>query len=177
MQAMKVLIIPAWLKRKLDANRIPLNVLLDFKRLSNILTPEDLFFVLKLNIGDSILGDYKVILEDFPNEDLIQFTYDHFTGPEHDLLSVQFEQVEGELNRFNLILGDVLNQEEGSVINLHNYDTVMLAPEVAAVVVSPNNSTGYSNESLTAFLEVLKGQMGYDRITKLKVFEHFVKRI
>jgi hypothetical protein len=174
---MKVVIIPAWLKRKLDANRLPLTVVLDTKRLINILTPEDLFFLLNIYIGDDISGDYKVIREDFPNTQLVTDLLDSFNPGELEILSGQLRAEESALLRHHLTLGDVLDSEEHGVVNIHNYDTVMLQPEVAAVVVSPNQSTGYSNESITAFLEVLQGQMSFKDTTKLECFKLFIRKV
>lgn len=174
---MQVIIIPAWLKRKLDANRIPLTVVLDTKRLINILTPEDLFFLLNVYSGEDISGDYLTIRNDFPNNQLVEDILNNIKPVELEILHAQFYGEQTPQIRHHLILGDVLNNKEDGSLNIHNYDTVMLRPEVAAVVVSPNQSTGYSNESLTAFLEVLQGQMGFNDTAKLESFKRFIGKV
>lgn len=176
---MQVLIIPAWLRRKLEANNLPLTVVLDTERLSSILTKEDLFFLLKANWeGDEPSSlDYGAIKRDFSKYMFTEKLLQQFAPAELELLEVQYKE-EG-MGMLHLIYGDVLNQEaiENRALNLHNYETVMLQPEVCAVLVKPIKVDGPSVSSLQNFLEVLQGQMGYDKVAKLESFKRFVQKV
>tara|TARA_B100001057_G_scaffold463613_1_gene517929 strand:+ start:146756 stop:147289 length:534 start_codon:yes stop_codon:yes gene_type:complete len=177
---MQVLIVPAWLRRKLEANNLPLTVLLDTERLSSILTKEDLFFLLKANSPEEnhLVSDYAAIKSDFEEYLFCDKLYSLFAAGELELLQAQCFP-EGDKPNDLLIYGDVLNMGdvETRAFNLHNYETTMLQPDVAAVIVKPCVSAGYTTASLKSFLEVLQGQMGYEQVAKLNSFKRFVEKV
>ena len=178
---MQVLIIPAWLRRKLDANNLPLTVVLDIKRLSSILTKEDLFFVLKANHDNTEAGNqlpFTTMRMDFPYDNLIEGLLHCFGPNELEMLDAEFNLEKNGTARGLLVYGDVLNQDslDNGNIKLHNYDTTVIAPEVIAVTVKPTNED-YNVESLQNFLDVVQQQIGFEKVTMLKTFKQFIKKV
>jgi len=178
---MQVLIIPAWLRRKLDANNLPLTVVLDIKRLSSILTKEDLFFILKANHDNTETRsqqDYSLIRTDFQYDNLIEELLHCFGPNELEMLEAEHNLESNAKAKDLLIYGDVLNQDalNNGDCNLHSYETVMLKPEVCAVIVKPTNED-YTVDSLKHFLDVLQKQIGFEKVAKLKTFKRFVKKV
>tara|TARA_B100000767_G_scaffold253710_1_gene258490 strand:- start:363 stop:911 length:549 start_codon:yes stop_codon:yes gene_type:complete len=182
---MQVLIIPAWLRRKLDANNLPLTVVLDIKRLSSILTTEDLFFILKANhdeTQDPFNLDYPMLLKDVTDYTLIEDLLLTFGPNQLEMLDAELQQESNTGNRAHLIYGDVLGHDDmdnnKTHVSIHSYDTVMLQPEVIAVLVNSTADTIPSNnESLKNFLDVLQKQIGFEKVAMLKSFKHFIKKV
>ena len=178
---MQVFIIPAWLSRKLKANNMALTVVSDIERLSSILTKEDLFFLLKANQEATETGaglDFPLIKMEFPVDRWIENLLDVFGPNELEMLQAEFNLTQSGLPRDLLVYGNVLEQEsvENRKFNLHNYETVMLQPEVAAVVVNPVTEDG-NVHSLQNFLDVLQKQIGFEKVAELNLFKRFVKKV